>query len=506
MPTDPMFFHLLITIESMYRNFFQFSEKPFDITPDPKFLYLSRAHREVLSSLIYGIRERRGFIVVLGEAGTGKTTLLRSVFDRLGEEVKVANIFNTDVTFDEMLEMVLVDLGLASEKERLTKPEAHHRLNGLAIQQLAAGGNVVIMVDEAQNLDRHCLENLRLLSNLETRKNKLLQIILSGQPELEEKLRRPDLRQLSQRVNLRRYVLPLDEKETNEYIEHRLKIARYQGPPLFTKDAKKLIWQSSRGIPRIINTLCDNALLIGFALKEREISEGPVREAIDDLTRDRFLNVPEPQPNVLPSPAILPEPEAAGRRPGLGLTIFFVACLSLLVGAVLGVLGIQWKGNDGPSFQDIVRPPISGAHESPSGVSAPQLLPEAEKKEKPSSLAALAHPAAEGNQPSPDHRSPLVEAQIEPSSATEQQAVEGNGEKTAEINQKAVPELPLEAAMVVSAKEGDTLFRVIAQHYGRYNKAIERKVLLANPGITDPDRIYVRQRIRMPDLTQEPGT
>jgi len=469
---------------------------------------LSQAHREVLSSLIYGIRERRGFIVVLGEAGTGKTTLLRSVFERLGEEVKVANIFNTDVTFDEMLQMVLVDLGLASEKERLTKPKALHRLNGLAIEQLAAGGNVVIMVDEAQNLDRRCLENLRLLSNLETPKNKLLQIILSGQPELEEKLRRPDLRQLSQRVNLRRYVLPLDEKETNEYIEHRLKIARYQGPPLFTKNAKKLIWQSSRGIPRIINTLCDNALLIGFALKEREISEGPVREAIDDLTRDRFLNIPEPQSNLLPSPAILPEPESAGRRPGLRLTIFFVACLSLLVGAGLAVLGIQWKGNDGLLSQDIGRPPIYSVHESPPHVSAPQFLPEAESKEEDSFFAARANAAAEGGQssPSPELESSLAEGQIEPSSATEQQAVEENGGKTAEINQEAVPELPLEAAMVVSAKEGDMLYRVIAQHYGRYNKAIERKVLLANPGIKDPDRIYVRQRITMPDLTQEPGT
>lgn len=490
----------------MYCDFFHFSEKPFDITPDPKFLYLSQAHREVLSSLIYGIRERRGFIVVLGEAGTGKTTLLRSGLDRLGEEVKVANLFNTDVTFDEVLQMVLVDLGLASEKERLNKPEAIHRLNGLAIQELAAGGNVVIMVDEAQNLDRRCLENLRLLSNLETRKNKLLQIILSGQPELEEKLRRPDLRQLSQRVNLRRYVLPLDEKETNEYIEHRLKIARYRGPPLFTENAKKLIWQSSRGIPRIINTLCDNALLIGFALKEREISEGPVREAIDDLTRDRFLNIPEPQPNLLPSPAILPEPESAGRRPGLGRTIFFVACLSLLVGAGLGVLGVQWKERDGRLFQDIGRPPSSSVHESPSGVSAPQLLPEAERKEEASSFAALANSAAEGDHSSPHPEPLLVEAQTEPSSVKERQAVKGNGEKTTDINREAVSELPLGAATVVSAKEGDSLFRVIAEHYGRHNKAIERKVLLANPGIKNPDLIYVRQSIKMPDLTQGPGT
>ena len=202
--------------------------------------------------------------------------------------MRVAIINNTDVTFDEFLHMVLVDLGLADESERLGKVAALQRLNELAIGQLHERGNVVIMVDEAQNLDRSCLENLRLLSNLETSKNKLLQIVLSGQPELEDKLRRADLRQLLQRVNLRRHLLPFDEKDTAAYIRHRLSAAHCKGPALFKGGALRLIWNYSGGIPRKINTVCDNALLTGYALKRRRIDEGMVREVIDDLTRTPY--------------------------------------------------------------------------------------------------------------------------------------------------------------------------------------------------------------------------
>jgi general secretion pathway protein A len=327
----------------MYSRFYGFSEKPFDITPDPRFLYLSLSHREVLASLIYGIKEKRGFIAVLGEAGTGKTTLLRSALDHLKEDVKVAHIFNTDVTFPEMLQMVLADLGLATRKEPLTKVDALHRLNGFALQQLSSGGNVVIMVDEAQNLDRNCLENLRLLSNLETRRHKLIQIVLSGQPELEEKLRRPDLRQLSQRINLRRYIMPLSPRETHEYIEQRLKVVGYRGPTLYTKRAENLLWQASGGIPRIINTLCDNALLIAFALKEKRIQEKTMKEAIDDLTRDRFRRESQPPASVLPPVAALPGSGSNRRVAGLLVLLLLVSLVGLIVESGFGIVGTHSK-------------------------------------------------------------------------------------------------------------------------------------------------------------------
>jgi general secretion pathway protein A len=477
----------------MYTQYYGFSEKPFDITPDPRFLYLSLSHREALASLVYGIRERRGFIAVLGEAGTGKTTLLRSALDHLKEDVKVAHILNTDVTFPEILQMVLTDLDLAGRKEQLSKVEAFNRLNHLAIQQLSAGGNMVIMVDEAQNLDRNCLENLRLLSNLETRKHKLIQIVLSGQPELEGKLRRPDLRQLSQRINLRRYILPLSEKETSEYIDQRLKVVRYAGPPLFTKKAERLLWQESGGIPRIINTLCDNALLIAFALKQPRIQEETVREAVDDLTRDRYQKGAEPQPSALPGPATLPVTGPAKRRAGVFQLILLISCISLFAGAGLGILGTHWKTKDSSAFQKTARAVISNFQENPSDSS---ILP-SEPQQPPTVIPPLENTPELNIHPSSSQTALVfLNEQIGPPPAREHEP-NASGQNASER--------PVEEAESITVREGDSLHRIIVRHYGRYNKALEQKVLEANPFIEDPNRIFVTQRIKIPDISN-PGT
>lgn len=267
----------------MYCNFFGFSEKPFEVTPDPKFLYLSPSHQEILASLLYGIQERRGFMTIIGEVGTGKTTLLNAVLDRLPPTTKTAFIFNTDLTFKQMLLLALMDLGIIKSLRNITKAEAIRRLNEFVVSKLAHGGNTVFIVDEAQNLNRRCLENLRLLSNLETRKHKLLQIVLSGQPELDARLAQPKLRQLVQRISLRRYASALTEADTYAYIFHRLSIADYKGAQLFGEKALKLIWTHSAGIPRKINILCDNALLIGYAMEKKTIKESILNEVIRDL-------------------------------------------------------------------------------------------------------------------------------------------------------------------------------------------------------------------------------
>jgi len=256
----------------MYCGHFGFSEKPFDMTPDPKYLYLNHNNKEVFAALKYGIRDRRGFISIIGEVGTGKTTLLNAALDQLDENTKAAYIFNTSVTFDKILATTLFELGLKKPDESLSKIHAIDRLNNFAIKQLTAGGNVALIIDEAQNLDMKSLKILRLLSNLETRKHKLIQIVIAGQPELDAILQRQELRQLTQRINLNRYVIPLSEKETNDYIQHRLTIADYQGSHLFDRRAQKLIWEYSHGIPRKINILCDNALLTGYGVKKRRIT------------------------------------------------------------------------------------------------------------------------------------------------------------------------------------------------------------------------------------------
>lgn len=267
----------------MYTHFFGFSEKPFEITPDPKFLYLIPSYREIIAALIYGIQERRGFITLIGEAGTGKTTLLNSVIEKLTASNKTAFIFNTSLTFKQILLMALDDLKVLNPKQNLSTLDAIQHLNKFALSQLAKGGNVVLIIDEAQNLKQTSLENLRLLSNLETPKNKLVQIVLSGQPDLDTKLNQPNMSQLAQRISIRRFSKRLDEKETYNYINHRLSVVNCRDDQLFNPGTLKLIWGYSQGIPRKINILCDNALLIAYALDKKKIDVPIMKEAVRDL-------------------------------------------------------------------------------------------------------------------------------------------------------------------------------------------------------------------------------
>jgi type II secretory pathway predicted ATPase ExeA len=311
----------------MYIKHFGLKEKPFDVTPDPKFLYLSPAHREALAALVYGIQERRGFITIVGEVGTGKTTLLNALLARLDEQTKVAYIFNTDLTFEQLLRVTLVELELADPSEKLYKIEALHRLNQFAIKQLASGGNVVLIVDEAQNLDDRSMENFRLLSNLETPKHKLVQIVLCGQPELDKKLNRPELRQLAQRISLKRYITPLNEKETYEYIKHRLAIVNGKSPTLFGRKAQQLIWEYSGGIPRKINILCDNALLIGYGLKNKKIKAAIVEEAIRDMSWSPFSETSEPGAEI-PVEESISETQSRPYLPfALAASLLLIVCL-----------------------------------------------------------------------------------------------------------------------------------------------------------------------------------
>jgi len=252
----------------MYCKFFGFSEKPFDVTPQPRFLYLSSAHREALASILYG---------------------LRATLDQLDEKTRVAVIINPELRFIDILALILNELGLSRPKEKILKVQALHRLNQFAIRQLAQNGNVVLMVDEAQHLSSNAMENLRLLSNLESRERKLIQIVLIGQPELDVKLSRHDMRQLAQRISLRRYIMPLSRKETCEYIKYRLQVAGYGRRRFFSDRALTLIWKFSRGVPRRINILCDNALLIAYARNKKKIKASVMKEAVKDLSYSPFV-------------------------------------------------------------------------------------------------------------------------------------------------------------------------------------------------------------------------
>ena len=267
---------------NMYETFYGLKESPFNVTPNPAYIYLGENHKEALAQLLYGVREKKGFIVITGEVGTGKTTLIHYLLDKMdgNSHTKTAFLFNPKLTVNDFIQYILKDLGVRVQGQ--TKGEYLHNLHRYLLNAYRKDERVVLIVDEAHGLNPELLEEIRLLSNLETSRSKLLQIVLVGQTELDKILSKPEFRQLRQRINLRYHLPPLSEKETKEYIEKRLRIAGAQNP-LFTDNAIKEIYTRSRGIPRLINILGDNALLSGYALDKNVVDKKSVKEAAKDL-------------------------------------------------------------------------------------------------------------------------------------------------------------------------------------------------------------------------------
>ncbi|MEW5977956.1 MAG: AAA family ATPase [Acidobacteriota bacterium] len=266
----------------MYEAFFQLKEKPFNLTPDPRFIYFTERHCEALANLVYGIRERKGFLVLSGEVGTGKTTLVNALLDTLDRTgVLSAFIFNPILTSSEFFEYLLADLNLKADVR--SKSQCLIKLNALLLERYRAGQVTVLIVDEAQNLSAEILEEIRLLTNLETATEKLLQIVLVGQPELSLKLNSPELRQLKQRVSLRCHLEPLTLSETKEYIKTRLEIAGLPSQQVFSDPCITEIHRRTGGIPRLINTLCDNSMITAYACDTLTVSQEIIEEVAEDL-------------------------------------------------------------------------------------------------------------------------------------------------------------------------------------------------------------------------------
>lgn len=272
-------------MDDLYNEYYGFADSPFNITPDPRFLFFSKKHREALAHLVFGITQRKGFIQLTGEVGSGKTTLCRALLEQLGDKFKTALILNPWMTETELLRAILEEFGLPIEGH-----DKHHylrTLNGFLLEQVAEGFDVVLIIDEAQDLSDELLEQVRLLSNLETDSRKLLQIVLMGQPELRDKLNDPKLRQLRQRITVRYHLDPLTRDESEAYIAHRMSVSTGASaaarPPEFTKWAKRRIFKYSKGIPRLINAVCDKTLLAGFVAGTCEIRDRHVARAIREL-------------------------------------------------------------------------------------------------------------------------------------------------------------------------------------------------------------------------------
>ena len=268
----------------MYLEFYGLKQAPFDLTPNPRFLFHSGKHREALNHLLYGIRERKGFVQLTGEVGSGKTTLCRAMLEQLDGHFSTAVILNPVLNAEELMKAIATEFGLeAHGHDRL---DAVGAISGFLLKQAGQGRESVLIIDEAQNLTEELLEQVRLLSNIETDDRKLLQIVLLGQPELRDRLNSHRLRQLRQRITVRYHLKPLTRFEMTQYVQHRLELAGAKGVPYFTRPALWRVYFYSWGVPRLVNAVCDKALLAGYVEHSDRITHRMVGRAIRELEGD----------------------------------------------------------------------------------------------------------------------------------------------------------------------------------------------------------------------------
>jgi general secretion pathway protein A len=457
----------------MFLNYYGLREQPFGVTPDPRYLYLSSSHREALSSLFYAIETNRGFSALVAEPGMGKTSLLFKVLDSFKNSARTAFLFQTDCTPHEFLGSLLHDLGISSANDDL--PKMREALNKALLKEMQARKRFVVVIDEAQNLDERVLESVRMLSNFETADAKLMHIVLAGQSQLAGKLERPELVQLRQRVSTVVHLTPFSQKETIAYITHRMRVAGYAGPPLFTREAVEMITRFSQGIPRNINNLCFQALSLGFAAQRKKIDSEILREVLTDLelTPRTASRVDTKVPNSeLPRASFgnfagsEPEPE----RTSSGMSLAFVAFIAI------PLLLMLFFTDPGLALEGAIRGAITD--EVPSMA----LLP-------PSSLQLPKPPAIGYEKSAPaDPEMPQTETAESDSAATPPGDVEAVGDDQ------------FSGSTLVRVKGRQNIFDIAREYFGQSNWAIIEKIRELNPDIGEPD-----ETIRKGKLIRIPG-
>jgi general secretion pathway protein A len=446
----------------MVLNYYKLREEPFGVTPDSRYLYASATHREALASVLYGLEAGRGFVALIAKPGMGKTTLLFHGLNRLREKARTVFLFQTICTPTDFLRALLADLGVHETQGSLTELQA--KLNEVVAEQSLSGKPLVVVVDEAQNLDSAVLELVRMLSNFETSREKLIQIILSGQPQLAEKLASPELVQLRQRVSIVARLKPLSPKETALYIDHRLRVAGYSAEiPLFTGAALALIADRSEGIPRNINNLCFNALSLGCALRRETIDDDIVREVIADLDleplRERRSRPLQPEKEEAREAPVFAT--AASARSGAAwLSRLAVAAMILLVitGALFESLRLRNDGSD----------------RSVTSVAAVR------------SVASVASDASDAQEAT------VLAASVVPPPVPV---------VTSSVPVDVRPQ-PEASAGTIRVTAGKTLYRICVESFGRCNPEHLQEIRRLNPWLSNPDHIESGERIRIPGSTE----
>ncbi len=471
----------------MYTQFYGFSEKPFELTPDPKFLYLSPSHREALASMIYGINERRGFISITGEVGTGKTTLIYTLLSNLSEKVKPIFIYHTTITFEEFLAKILLDLKVSLHEE--DKTSLLLKLSDYLRIKMAPEETLAIIIDEGQNLPQETLEEFRMLSNVETSKTKLLQILLVGQPELKEKLNSKELRQLKQRIGLRRSLQPLNPQECREYIEHRLNLVGSSASKVLTSDAIGLIVHYSKGIPRTINILCDNAFLIGYSFSQKKIDEKIIKEVIEDM-ENQFIPKDHEEREHSHKEVIK---KAFSMR--TSATLFIATALfsiSLILFLSNFFTGSSLEKEKVVQHKEAPLAPSLTKRASDPPPLSPDSPPDAQKNV----ADEMSHQIEASETKEPPQQSQVkmlrVLKESTPVASTPAVSLPKVGDTSKETN-----------ATVVTIKAGETLYSLATRHYHKANETIFDRIVRANPTITDVRRIRDNQRIILPTIIPE---
>jgi general secretion pathway protein A len=463
----------------MVLKYYKLAEQPFGVTPDPRFLYLSATHREAMASVLHSVRSGRGFTALIAEPGMGKTTVLFNLLQQLGSRAKTAFLFQAQDTPRNFLRNLLLDLGIEDDGQDLVRMQV--RLNECLVRETSVGKHFIVVVDEAQNLDEPVLEVVRMLSNFETSREKLMHIILAGQPRLAGKLASPQLKQLRQRVSIVAQLKPFDADETRAYIEHRLSVAGYRAEePLFTDRAFALIATYSGGIPRNINNICFNAMSLGCTIKRKTIHAVAVEEVLNDLDLAPLTSAaPISQyhaRSVAPAISLLRRlTEAMPKR--WALTVAIIALVGLLA-------GFGWAL--GASNLRLAPPTPANQATHPEIVQPAALVPA-------STPAPTAVRADSASLSSSNVQQPA--AQSAASAALTVDSADKSGADDRE-NHAAVNSPTIDSTTVQVSHE-DTLYEICVNNFGRYDSQIVAMIRELNPGL-DPRHIRSGQELRIP--------
>lgn len=442
----------------MYTAFYGLKKEPFHTTPDPNFLYLSPSHKEAMGAIIYGIERRKGFIAIFGEVGVGKTTIIRAYLEQTSDrKQKTVYILNPVVSFHELLLDIFRSLELVPSGNDTA--EMVNQLQEFLIQEYRSESTVVLVIDEAQNMPVKTLEQLRLLSNLETSTDKLIQMVLIGQPELHTVLEHPTLKSLQQRIALRATIQPLNPQESQSYIEHRVALASVTGAPVFTQGAMKTIIREAHGIPRKLNIICDNALITGYGKQRKPVSISEVREVLADMD--------------------------TSRAPYLWKWAIGVAAAILLAIGTFLLSPLFLPEHTGVSFLN----PVEGHNGNPARTSTTGPQDNTELL----GGAVVSQPASEPQQEValPERR---VAPETFPTDLSTEEFVESEPGKASRSNRSSVTR---------SVKEGENLSKIAQEAYGSSQPQYVEWVRRHNPHIVNPDVILPGQKIVLPEFTKE---